>query len=80
MTKEELIKAWADKISNSGTVKIKNKNNATVEFYPTSFEENQTHYNINGWWLMIQNGQPIVQELIHVKKEDLKNWDIVNDI
>lgn len=79
MTKEELIKIWSNKISSGGVVKIKHKNNTTVEFYPTSYEEDETHYNINGWWIMIQSGNPIVQEEIHIIKEDLKNWNIAND-
>ena len=76
MTKEELLDAWRKKISNSDILKIKHKNNKTVEFYPMSYEESVFH-KFSGWWISLQTNEPIVSDTIKIKQEDLKDWNIV---
>jgi len=51
----------------------------TVHFWPTSFDETDTHYIFNGWWICLQVNEPIVQERIKMKKEDLESWFIVKE-
>lgn len=79
MTREELHKAWKDNITNSdgGILKIKHNNFKTVEFWPTSWEESVFH-KFSGYWICLQNGEPIVNETIRIKKQDLVNWSIVD--
>lgn len=77
MTPEEMRDAWRRKIGNSGSIiKIKHKNMKTVEFYPTNYEESVFH-KFNGWWISLQTNEPIVGDTIKIKKEDLKDWDII---
>lgn len=78
MTKEELLDAWRKKIAANGQVlKIKHKNMRTVEFYPMSYEESVFH-KFTGWWISLQTNDPIVNDTIKIKKEDLVNWSIVD--
>lgn len=77
MTKEELVAAWRSKLAHHGEIlKIKHKNNVTVEFYPLSYEESVFH-KFTGWWISLQTNEPIVNDTIKIKQEDLKDWNIV---
>lgn len=77
MTKNELSEAWKASIEKSGTtLRIKHKNHKTVFFYPTSYEES-VFFKFWGFWISTQINEPIAQEMIKIKKEDLENWDIL---
>lgn len=61
----------------SSPILIAHEKMTTVKFWPTGLDENESHYNVNGWWINNQTGEPMVQELIHIKKEDLEKWHVV---
>ena len=76
MTSNELKVAWQHRINNNDILKIKHKNMRTVYFYPMSYEESVFH-KLSGYWICEQTGDPIVNETIKIKQEDLQNWNIV---
>ena len=77
---EELKDKWSKNYAiGSSPVLIAHEKNKTVNFWPTSLDEDATHYKVHGYWIMLQNGEPIVREQIKIKKEDLKDWHIVED-
>lgn len=80
MTAEELNAIWRKKLTGlvQISIKIKHKDMKTVEFYPISYEESVFH-KFGGWWICLQNKEPIVYEVIKIKKEDLQNWNIISD-
>lgn len=79
MTKEELYAAWRAKIGpEHSIVKIKHKNMRTVEFWPTSYEESVYH-KFGGWWISLQTNEPIVSQTIKIKKDDLKDWNLITE-
>ena len=79
MTREELVSAWKQRIGEAGGVmKIKHKNMKTVEFYPVSYEESVFH-KFHGYWIVLQLNQPIISDTIKIRKEDLANWNIVEE-
>jgi hypothetical protein len=80
MTINELKDKWSQAYAiGHNPVLIEHTNSKTVKFWPTSLDENETHYNIHGWWISNQLGEPIEQELIKIKKDDLVNWHIVEE-
>lgn len=77
---EDLKDKWAKTYAiGSVPVLLTHDNMKTVKFWPTGLDQNDTHYKMNGWWICIQTEEPIVQEQIHIKKEDLDKWHIVED-
>jgi hypothetical protein len=80
MTINELKDKWAHSYAvGSSPILIAHEKNRTVKFWPTNLDEDEKHYNMNGWWICDQTGEVLVQEQIHVKKNDLKDWHIVEE-
>lgn len=74
--KDKWAKAYA---TGNNHILIAHNNNKTVKFWPTGLSEDELYYNLNGYWIINQTGEPIVQEEIHIKKPDLDNWNIVEE-
>lgn len=77
MTKQELIAAFKNKITNSQVLKLTHTNMKTVEFYAMGCYEDQTHHSISGYWISLQTKDIIVHDTLKIKKEDLVNWSAV---
>lgn len=77
---EDLTSEWAKRYAvGSSPILIAHEKNKTVTFWPTGLDETESHYNINGWWIISQTGEPIVQEMIRIKKPDLVHWHLVEE-
>lgn len=72
---EDLKSKWNEGYNN--LVVIQHKDNKTVRFWPTGLDETETHLGLNGYWIVVQTGEPVVQEHIRINKGDLDNWNIV---
>lgn len=77
---EDLTGKWAQNYAiGHNPILIVHTNSKTCKFWPTGIDQDEKHHKLNGWWICDQTGDPILQEQIKIKKEDLVNWHIVDE-